>query len=566
VGGGPAGLVTTKELREEGHDVICFERASSIGGVFRFDPRADTVSVWRGCTLTSSILVTNFSDFFPGSSGGALYEHRQYSHGEYVAYLESYVDHHALRTSLRFGHTVVAIERSAAGWRVDALGPTGAKESFQVDAVAVCTGLHQRPNRPTWDGLPDFPGTVMHSSEYKGNPEVFAGRSVLVVGGGESAEIVSAISSRADRTVLSLRRGAFILPRRMRGYPNDYFGTRQIYSLPSMFVRSSSSDDAKLRRYLGAALLPVRLPLIVLRQLLRRSEARRHDATSLTNRAERIVMSMRTEVGGTQFESFATKSEAFAQAIACGACELRPGLLRFAGRIATFEDGSELEVDTIVLCTGYAPPTFPFLKFPVTLSELDRFCIDRSAGAPLAFIGFVRPNIGAMPPMAEMQARWFTATLDGATDEPGARMPVRLQVDRPPALRELGDRLPTLVDFSSYMDELAELVGCKPTTTRIGFRPGLLARLYFAPFCSAQYRLVGPHAEPETARRVLQAAPMHVDPPRLLDLAAATIAGWLGVDRLRPTLTLFKFKTRRLEVRRRLRTAPATRGAGATRC
>ena len=61
IGAGPSGLATVKELLEEGHRPTCFERAPSLGGVFRFDEKDGVV--WESCRLTSSILLTAFSDF-----------------------------------------------------------------------------------------------------------------------------------------------------------------------------------------------------------------------------------------------------------------------------------------------------------------------------------------------------------------------------------------------------------------------------------------------------------------------------------------------------------------------
>ena len=58
IGCGPAGLVTCKELREEGHDVVCFEMSSKVGGEFAH-------GFWAGGKLTSSPYVTAFSDFEP---------------------------------------------------------------------------------------------------------------------------------------------------------------------------------------------------------------------------------------------------------------------------------------------------------------------------------------------------------------------------------------------------------------------------------------------------------------------------------------------------------------------
>src|SRR6187455_2591931 len=83
VGAGPSGLATVKELLEEGHQPTCFERAASLGGVFRF--AQDEGVVWESCRLTSSGLLTAFSDFpvAPDHTG-----HMKV--GEYVEYLGRY--------------------------------------------------------------------------------------------------------------------------------------------------------------------------------------------------------------------------------------------------------------------------------------------------------------------------------------------------------------------------------------------------------------------------------------------------------------------------------------------
>ena len=64
VGAGPSGLVAAKELLQEGHEVTCFERDAGLGGVFRYREGPEQPGVWRTCRLTSSMLVTYFSDYF----------------------------------------------------------------------------------------------------------------------------------------------------------------------------------------------------------------------------------------------------------------------------------------------------------------------------------------------------------------------------------------------------------------------------------------------------------------------------------------------------------------------
>jgi len=56
IGAGPSGLVVVNELLEQGHRPVCFERAGSKGGVFRFGEQDGVV--WESCKLTSSGLIT----------------------------------------------------------------------------------------------------------------------------------------------------------------------------------------------------------------------------------------------------------------------------------------------------------------------------------------------------------------------------------------------------------------------------------------------------------------------------------------------------------------------------
>lgn len=59
IGGGLAGLTTIKQLRDEGHEVICFEKGPSVGGVF----------APSGCYDSTMLTISNYfmaySDFLP---------------------------------------------------------------------------------------------------------------------------------------------------------------------------------------------------------------------------------------------------------------------------------------------------------------------------------------------------------------------------------------------------------------------------------------------------------------------------------------------------------------------
>ncbi len=160
IGAGPAGLVTTKELLDEGHQPVCFERAAGLGGVFRFGE--DDGRVWESCRLTSSPLLTSFSDF-PAPAEKLLHM----SAAEYVAYLNHYCDAFDVHRYLRFGHDVESVARDPDGsWVVRTRSAAGTAEG-RFDAVAICTGLHQHPHVPVFSGQDTYTGTILHGAYYR---------------------------------------------------------------------------------------------------------------------------------------------------------------------------------------------------------------------------------------------------------------------------------------------------------------------------------------------------------------------------------------------------------------
>jgi len=547
IGAGPSGLATSKELLQEGHDVTCYERAAGLGGVFRFSDDPGSIGVWPSCRLTSSMLVTSFSDHFPRWRSDRPYEHRQMTHTEYVEYLTSYAACFGVLDRIRFEHEVVHVNRVDGGWRVAARAlSSGDIDTSEFDAVAICTGVHAEPSFPPLLGLHRFGGQVLHAAHYKG-PSSIRGRSAVFVGAGESGgDIIGEASHHLDSAYVSLRRGAFVLPRLLHGLPNDYTGTRLLYSLPEFVSRRSDPDARRLKRRIARWALPVtaaRTAVDRAQRLARRlGTRRREEEDGIRPDVEQAIMQMRNSAGGNQFETFATKTESFIEAILDGRCEVRPALRKVTPGGVVFVDGTTADVDTIVLCTGFEPPRVDFLEERVAIDRLYRSSFSPAIGPSLAFIGFLRPPLGAIPPMSEMQARWFAQLLSGAAELP-QRQAMEIEIDDVLARRRLYhrsvyDRLPTLVDYSTYMDGLAALVGCKPRLLSLLRSPRLMYKVYTAPFSGAQYRLRGPHAQPEMARAVLLYAPSHVRFVRFLDLALAQLARLVGLRRLQPHLTL----------------------------
>lgn len=543
VGAGPSGLAATKELRQEGFVVTCFERGDGVGGVFRFHADTAQVSVWRSCRMTSSALVTSFSDHFPHWQASVPFEHRHLAHHEYLHYLESYVEAFGLASSLRFGSEGDSVSRTAEGtWRLTVRDmDSDSLEVGEFDAVAICSGVHGRPRIPPVPGIEGFRGELLHAAHYRG-PESVTGRSIVFIGGGESAgEIVAELCRTRHRCYLSLRRGVFVLPRLLNGLPNDYTGTRLLYSLPDFVSRRTDRQARSTKRFLALILCPlfvVRTALDALDRLFRR----RKGVQSCSPEIERLIARLRSEAEGNQFETFATKTDAFLDAVADGRCELRPGLAEVSADGVVFDDGSAVRADSIVLCTGFEEAALPFLDDQVDLTRLYKSCFAPELGASIAFIGFVRPPLGAIPPMAEMQARWYARILSGSCVLPAPSSMRKVANEEVAARRRVHrrviDRLPHLVDYSTYMDDIADEIGCKPVFRELIRSPRLLWKIYTMPFSGVQYRLRGPRPTPKMAVAVIMHAPSHVRLVRLLDLAFSVLACGVGMRRLGPQLSM----------------------------
>jgi dimethylaniline monooxygenase (N-oxide forming) len=539
IGAGPSGLVTVKELLDEGHLPTCYERAASLGGVFRFAERDGVV--WESCRLTSSILLTAFSDFpDPQRRTGHL------AVGEYVDYLTAYANAFGLTRHLHFGTNVEAVSADPlGGWTVRVRDAHGSREEH-YDAVAVCSGLHQHPHVPSFPGMETFTGRLMHGAEYR-RPAQVAGKKVLVVGAGESgADLVAEVARNAAETVLSLRRGVAAQPRKIFGVPRDYLTSRVMNSSCHwVFQTRNPADDRKRVLYKS-----VFIPLVVLDKVLQLSHRffweylplffeRRLDEIKANLKTRELTVRLLQESGGETHEQFGTKTDDFVRALALGQCRRAPAIARFDGPRVEFDDGSSFEPDLVILCTGFETRA-PFLA--PGMADVPRYlhAFNPEVGHTLGFIGFLRPAFGAIPPLSELQARWFALlvserlTLPDADEMRGSI--ARWARFRAHMFRAVPERPEQLVDYTPFCDELAARIGCKPTLDAVE-REGFAFRLRFfaAPFVAAQYRLVGPHAKPELARTLIGGLEITHPPPDLINLylrwtMSRTLHRFLGPD------------------------------------
>ncbi|SCZ90765.1 BZ3500_MvSof-1268-A1-R1_Chr1-3g02228 [Microbotryum saponariae] len=305
IGAGPAGLTTCKTLlhfpsdsaadrdSERVFDPVIVEADDKLGGTF-------AQRSYENGTLVSSKQLTSFTDYrFP------LAQHDHVAMDEYVAYLKRYVDRFGLastsghawqgsvfehKSRLRLNTRVLRMDKDGKGGHdvtirdadgeldservlepragefcllslLSVTSDTGKETIVNVQAVAVCTGLHVLPAVPTIPGLPqnlvpqsppittpsslpihpptsDYPKSsqregvrVIHSSQYKSQSE-FKDRKVLILGVGETSMDLSyaAIQGGATEVTVAHRGGFLSFPKVLNDF--SVFGFKFEGNLP----------------------------------------------------------------------------------------------------------------------------------------------------------------------------------------------------------------------------------------------------------------------------------------------------------------------------------------------
>ncbi|MEW2539830.1 flavin-containing monooxygenase [Micromonospora chalcea] len=412
VGAGAAGLATLKALADAGVPAVAFEAADTLGGLWVYG--APGSPAYRTLHLNTSKGRTEFADH-PMPADWPDYP----DHTRVAGYLGDYADRFGLREAVRLRHTVERVTRTGDGWRVRATGPDG-PVAVDVEAVVVANGHNRVPKRPE-----PYPGECaaeqMHSHDYRG-PEQLAGRRVLVVGGGNSAmDIAVDASYAAARTLLSLRRGVWVVPKYLLGRPSD------------------TLNGALARR------LPWRL-------------RQRISQTMITTAVGPPTRYGLPAPAHGFLQDHPTLSDALLSRLTHGDIQARPGIARFDGDRVEFTDGRHDEVDLVVWCTGYRVE-MPFLDPALLGDGPDRLPLYRHVfhlDAPgLAFVGLMQ-STGAAFPLVEAQARLVAARLAGTWTPPdAARQAAACRDELRAATARWGQRRPHMrVDFDVYLAEL----------------------------------------------------------------------------------------------------------------
>ncbi|MFZ1991567.1 MAG: NAD(P)-binding domain-containing protein [Alphaproteobacteria bacterium] len=388
IGAGSSGIVAAKTFHERGIPFDCFEKSDQVGGNWVFKNKNGLSSAYRSLHINTSKTKMAYSDF-PMPRDYPDYPH----HTQIAKYFSDYVDHFGIRDCITFNtgvaHAVLDEERT---WHVTL--ETG--EHREYDALVVANGHHWDARWPEPPLPGKFDGYELHSHDYIDPTEPFAmrGKRVVIVGMGNSALDIACELGRKDMceaVYLSTRRGYWVMPRYFGGHVLDF-------PLPH------PAKDPPLWQLM----MPRWMIMRGMQALISFTLGRPQDFG---------LPKPDHPFGG----SHPAISQDFYNRIGSGDVIPKPAIDHFEGREVVFADGSKVEADVVIYCTGYRI-SFPFFDrafFSTTDNDvaLWRRILDPNI-RNLFFVGLLQPLCAVMP-LAEQQAKLIAAYLKGKYALPG---------------------------------------------------------------------------------------------------------------------------------------------------
>ncbi|KAG8486884.1 hypothetical protein CXB51_020370 [Gossypium anomalum] len=311
VGAGPSGLATAACLREQGVPFVVLERAECIASLWqkRAYDRLKLHLPKQFCQLPKVPFPEDFPEY-PTKK-------------QFIEYLESYAKRFDINPKFNECVQSARYDETSGFWRVKTVrGSNKAEFEYICRWLVVATGENAESVVPDINGLADFGGEVIHASEYKSG-EKFKGQNVLVVGCGNSGMEVSLdLANHNASPSMVVRSSVHVLPREVLGKSTFELAVLMMKWLPLWLVD---------------------MILLILAWLVLGNIEKYGLKRPLMGPLE-----LKNSKGKTPVLDIGALEK-----IKSGDIQVVPGIKRFSRGRVELVNGEKLDVDSVVLATGY---------------------------------------------------------------------------------------------------------------------------------------------------------------------------------------------------------------------
>ncbi|KAA8550676.1 hypothetical protein F0562_002360 [Nyssa sinensis] len=313
VGAGPSGLAVGACLREQGVPFVVLEKADCIASLWqkRTYDRLKLHLPKKFCQLPKLAFPEDFPEY-PSKK-------------QFIDYLESYAKHFEINPQFNECVESAKYDEACRLWRVKTVstnGSTRTEVEYICQWLVVATGENAECVKPEIEGLEEFEGEVVHACEYKSGKQ-FSGKRVLVVGCGNSGmELALDLCNHNAKPSMVVRSSVHVLPREIFGKSTFELAVTMMKWIPLWLVDKI---------------------LLILSWLILGS-------------TEKYGLK-RPSIGPLELKNREGKTPVLdigaLQKIRSGEIKVVPGIKRFSGGMVDLVNGEKLEIDSVVLATGY---------------------------------------------------------------------------------------------------------------------------------------------------------------------------------------------------------------------
>jgi cation diffusion facilitator CzcD-associated flavoprotein CzcO len=334
IGTGFGGLAAAVRLKQAGvSDLVLFEKSDDVGGVWR-----ENTYPGAACDVPSHLYSLSFAP-------KADWSRRFAPQAEIHQYLRDVARDFDVLRHIRFGTEVLAaaFDEEKGTWRLTLAG--GAEH--EADVLIAATGQLSRPSMPDVPGLDRFEGTMFHSARWDHDHDL-TGERLAVLGTGASAiQFVPAIAGRTTSLTVFQRSAPYVLAKPDRAYRDR--AKKAFARVPGLLRLSREGNYfSNELRSLGFNTEPRLL-------FAHKARYRRHLRETVADPALREKLTPTDPMGCKRILMSNDWYQALqlpqVDVVTERITEVRPHSIVTA-------DGTEREVDTIVLGTGFAATEF----------------------------------------------------------------------------------------------------------------------------------------------------------------------------------------------------------------
>ncbi|KAF5801587.1 putative indole-3-pyruvate monooxygenase [Helianthus annuus] len=346
VGAGPSGLAVSACLREQDVPFVVIERSDCIA------------SLWQKHTYNrlKLHLPKKFCQLprlpFPE-------EYPEYpTKKQFIAYLENYAQKFDIKPHFNECVQSAKYDEACQLWRVVTVSTTESTRSeteYICQMLVVATGENAEGVVPEIDGLQDFSGEVVHAKDYKSG-ENYTGKKVLVVGCGNSGMELSLDLSNHNAKPSIVVRSSVIFKLTPSKRSNLFSRKRipiktkhlinlfslQVHILPREIMGKSTFDLAMILMKWLPLWLVDKLLLILTWFILGNTHKYGIKRPSIG------PLELKNRHGKTPVLDIGAL-----QKIRSGDITVVPGVKRFKRNSVELVDGETVDIDSVVLATGY---------------------------------------------------------------------------------------------------------------------------------------------------------------------------------------------------------------------